>query len=168
MSDIRKYITLIENARQQNSHLFEKVVILGGSIPNELKTIINDFLEENYEDVEYSKKRDNCGVVASNFQFFAEKRGVNVKRVEGNFKIEKYIPNKKDLTKKELMDMKDKGYEIPKDIMAYAKEQGFMEELYFIPHYWNNYNGIIIDFSAYYQFKETGMVNHITKENYKH
>ena len=166
MSSIKDYIKLLENSESRLYTVNGYVVIILGDLDEDMFSLINDFVSDNTDSIEYSKTRDNCGVVAADFVNFANKRNYVVNRINGHFKVDQYIPSEKDLTRDELIKMRTMDLSVPDDIIYFAKSEGFMDELYYVPHYWNKYNDTIIDFSAYYQFIESGMVDIITTNNY--
>lgn len=92
----------------------------------------------------------------------------NVERVSGSFKVDYYTPTEKDLTVEEKSTLLNNGYSLPDDILKFADEEGFLNELYYIPHYWNYIRelDVIIDFIGYYQFITTGFVVEVNNSRY--
>ena len=134
----------------------------------DISSIISKFKSKHLDSIEYGCIRDNCGVVAADFRDFARQHGFNVARVNGYFLVDKPLYVKKDFTPEELKQMKKAGYDpsIKKDRIQFAKENNIVDELKKIPHYWNEYNGNIIDFAAKSQFIDTGMSSDMNKSRY--
>jgi hypothetical protein len=133
-----------------------------------IDSIISKFKLNHPDSIEYGCIRDNCGVVASDFVTFAEKYGFNVSRVGGYFLVDNPSYAKKDFTPEELNKMRQGGYNpnSKKDRKQFAKENNLNDELKRIPHYWNEYQGNIIDFSAKAQFVDTGMAADANQSRY--
>lgn len=64
--------------------------------------------------------------------------------------------------------MKNNGVNIfsEKERISYAVTHDLLNELSMVPHYWNEYNRRIIDFSGKAQFLDTGLANDLSRNRY--
>lgn len=135
-----------------------------------LSDIIQQFKINNRDSIEYGRTRDNCGVTAADFKVYADSLGFDgVERVYGTFRVDTPLYKKRDFTPDERQQMEDLGFDFNSlnDRAQFANEHGIVDELKEIPHYWNEYNGHIIDFTAHYQFVRTGLATDTDYERYK-
>jgi hypothetical protein len=133
---------------------------------------INDIIELfkiKYPNIiKYGNIRDNCGVVAAEFEEFAEKNGFYAPRVFGTFTLDKIDLNIKNFYKSELLDMQREGLNShnKEDRLAYVKQHHLENELKSSPHAWNEYKGKIIDFSGFNQFVKSNLASNLNSNRY--
>ena len=130
---------------------------------------IREFFETNNKSFLYGQKRDNCGVIAADFAFFAQKKGLEIIRVRGEFVTNKGSFKKKDFYKEELEAMSSVGLNpnMLEDRMLFAEQNGLTERQKRIPHYWNvDSEGLIIDLSGFSQFVIAGLSKNIENSRY--
>ena len=133
-----------------------------------VEELLNQFKKEYKDSITYGCIRDNCGIPAIDLEMYANKFGFHIPRVYGKFKVDSPQLSKKDFTPDELKQMKDQKYN-PNNIndrYLYAKENNLLDELKYIPHYWNEFNGQIIDFTGYTQFVKTGLASDLDTSRY--
>jgi hypothetical protein len=106
-----------------------------------LQNIVNDFKQSHQDSIQHGCKRDNCGIPASDFYYFCKKYNIDCPRIFGYFKVDRLKLSKKDFHIGELNLAKSKGYDINSndDLKQFAEEIGIIDELYYMPHYWNVY-----------------------------
>lgn len=128
---------------------------------NSIDYVIKKFEKEHPDDIECGKERGNCGLVASDFSRFAKKFGLDVSRIFGTFTLDGPETDLEAFTKYEIGEMEEEGlnpYD-DDDRISFIVNHGLGDEFSKVPHYWNLYNGRIIDFSGYAQFVETGLAD---------
>jgi len=134
-----------------------------------IEEVIQKFKTEEVEDIEYGNIRDNCGFVAASFSKFAEKFGLDVPRIHGRFELDGPEFDVKNFKSSELQEMEELGYNSydVEDRECYAEQHDLLDELTNVNHYWNSYNGKIIDFSGQAQFIESGLASDLNSWRYK-
>ena len=130
--------------------------------------VIAMFKKEHAEDIELGCERDYCSEPVALLTWFAAKHGHKVQKVYGAFKVDKPLFDKADFHDAELAQMKAEGLNPNKksDRIAFAKKHNMIDSLKLIPHYWNEYNGTIIDFTAQTQFVDTGLAANTSNSRY--
>ena len=130
--------------------------------------LIKSFKQEYSDSIKYGCRRDNCGIPAADLMVYGSKYGFDIKRVSGTFRADKALYKKKDFTQEELRDMKRQGLDINdiNDRKKYAIQKNIVDELKLIPHYWNEYNGKIIDLTGEHQFIKTGLSSDLSPVRY--
>ena len=133
-----------------------------------LEKVIELFKTEEAYEIEQGCERDECMVPASSFTWFAARYGYKVPKVHGSFKVDKPLFDKADFHDAELAQMKADGLNPNKktDRIKFAKKYDMVDLLKVIPHYWNEYNGQIIDFTAQAQFVNTGLAADTSNSRY--
>lgn len=124
-----------------------------------LAQVIAKFKEEHAEDIELGCERDFCSEPVALLKWFAARYGYKVNKVHGSFKVDNPEFDKLDFHDAELTQMKADGFNPNKksDRIAFAKKHNMLDSLKLIPHYWNEYNGQIIDLTAQAQFVDSGL-----------
>jgi hypothetical protein len=133
-----------------------------------IDNLLDNFKREYSAIIKYGCKRDNCGVPAGELQMYGKKYGFDIPRVYGFFKVDIPQLSIKDFTKDEIDKMKKQGFD-PRnkdDRKSFAEKNNLIDELKHIPHYWNTYNGEIIDFTGYEQFVKTKHSSDTNRERY--
>ena len=123
--------------------------------------ILQQFKKTHEQSINYGKIRGNCGVVAAELCSYAATHGYNMPRVYGWFHVDNPPMDYDDFTDDEITDMKLIGFDplLHSDRTKYATNNDLISQLQEVPHYWNNWNGNIIDLSGYYQFVVSGMAS---------
>ena len=133
------------------------------------KNEIIEYYNENKQDFLYGQKRDNCGVIASDFSLFMMKKGLYISRIKGEFKNDIGVYSKLDFYADELTKMKTLGLNPNKldDRLNFCDTFQLHERQKLIPHYWcQDPDGVIIDLSAYSQFIKKGLSKDINNSRY--
>jgi len=113
--------------------------------------------------------RNYCEIPAEEFKEFGEKHGFDIEKVYGNFIIDNPEFNKSDFTQIELSNMHINGLNINsrKDRIKFAEKQNLIDDLKKVPHFWNEYQGKIIDFVGHDQFVKTGLAADLNDSRYQ-
>jgi hypothetical protein len=138
---------------------------------SEIEILYEQYCEENKETC---STRDCCGQCAYELVQLFEVNGIEAFRVQGQFKLDNPVQLPLDLNdlfkeeKKKFVE-KHKGIlhnkdELSQAIFDFATEEGFINELYFMPHYWVEVEDTIFDPSIS-QF-DKAVNGEITEDNY--
>lgn len=121
----------------------------------DIELFIQNWKKDNDKLYRYSCTLGNCGVYISKFIKDASLVGLSpMKKVFGNFKSDYPSFDKNDFTESEISDMVVCGYDSNNkdDRIKYARENNMLDDLKYVPHYWIEYSGKIIDLVAEEQF----------------
>lgn len=112
--------------------------------------------------------RDNCGIAAIDLMEFLISRGFNAERIQGNFKCDIPVHNKKDFTKEMMVEFNKTGldFNAPKDRLEWIQSSSYFEEWLLCPHYWVEVEGEILDPSGEAQFVESGLAKDLDSKRY--
>lgn len=113
--------------------------------------------------------RNYCEIPAAKFKEFGEKHGFEIETVSGDFLIDKPEFKRADFTQTELSNMRINGLDpnSKKDRIKFAEKQNLIDELKKVPHFWNDYQGKIIDFTGHTQFVKTGLAADTDSNRYQ-
>jgi len=126
------------------------------------------------EEKEFCSVRDNCDQCAYELSQLFNDNGYQTRIVRGEFRFDNPVNlplDLKDLYPKErkafLAEYKGKvkRSNLSQTIFDYATREGFVEELYYMPHTWVEVDDIIFDPSVY-QFMGA-VEKDITEDNYR-
>lgn len=133
-----------------------------------IANVIAQFKQEHAEDIELGCERDYCSEPVALLTWFAAKHGLKVEKVYGAFKVDKLLFDKADFHDAELAQMKAERFNPNKktDRIKFAQKHNMIDSLKLIPHYWNEYNGKIIDLTAQAQFVDSGLAADISNSRY--
>lgn len=133
-----------------------------------LEQLLTQFNQKYKSSIEYGCIRDNCGIPAIDLELFAKQYNYDIPRINGFFKADKPLFLKKDFTPNELKQMKNQGLNPSEyqDRKQFAIQNNLIDELKFIPHSWNEYNGKIIDLTGHKQFVETNIATDLNQKRY--
>ena len=121
--------------------------------------VIERFKKEEADEIAAGCERDYCMEPVAAFTWFAAQHGYKVNKVRGAFKADKPLFDKADFHDAELAKMEEEGFNPNKksDRIKFARKHDMVDSLKVIPHYWNEYDGKIIDFTAQKQFVDSGL-----------
>lgn len=133
-----------------------------------INQLLNQFKKEYQQSIEYGCKRNNCGIPATDLELYAKKYNLNVPRISGYFIADKPQLSIKDFTPTEIQSMKKQNLNPnnKKDRYTFAKQNNLLDELKYIPHYWNTYNNQIIYLTAHKQFIDTNIATDTNPNRY--
>lgn len=137
-------------------------------IVEDIGSIVNTFKQEHAASVAYGCKRDNCGIPATDLVAYGKKHGYDIKRVYGEFIVDNPEFDFDDFTRQEKASMKMQFLDprSKEDRIKFATKHNLIDELKRIPHYWNEYNGQIIDLTGAAQFVKTGLAKDLNPARY--
>lgn len=136
---------------------------------NPYKEVIVELLNYDPQCFLTSQKRDECGYIAIVLEMFAEKKGINLKRIRGEFYTDQIQLKKLDFFKEDLVSMVNEGLNPNNkdDRLTFVVRHNLEERQKLIPHYWNeDQHGNIIDLSGYWQFIHSGMAKDMNIKRY--
>ena len=134
--------------------------------------LVNDFLNDlqTKPNLQFYKKRDNCGPACSDLISYAKKRGIELKRVRGEFHGDSVVHDKKDFTSDMKNEFKSSGLDF--NNASHRKQwlenhPKYKDEWKKIPHYWTVDNsGNIHDPTGNEQIIKTGLSSDLNKNRY--
>lgn len=133
-----------------------------------MKSLIETFRQTHATTIAYGCERNNCGYPVKAFTKYAKDRGYQVKQVYGDFKVDNPEYHIEDFTEIERVNMVIQGLDprVEADRVKYAIKNNLVDELKLVPHYWNEINGQIVDFTAEAQFVKTGLASDTDRSRY--
>ena len=128
----------------------------------------------NKSDYDYYSIRDNCGVAANDLVKFVDEffPDLHFKRVEGAFKCDQVLYDKKDFTKEMSKELISLGLDFnnPEHRKSFLEnDERYAEEWKHCPHYWcvsMTEGNKIYDPSGYMQFILTGKAKDLHPNRY--
>lgn len=130
------------------------------------KTIFNEFMIKHYK--ESYGIRDNCGFAAIDLVLFFESHGIPAQRVQGYFKCDIQVHNKRDFTKEMKIEFLESGLDFnsKSDRLSWLANSKYSEEWRLCPHYWVECEGQIFDPSGEAQFIASGLASDLDENRY--
>ena len=134
-----------------------------------INTLVKAFEKKYPKIIASGCHRNYCEIPAAEFKEFGEKHGFDIEKVYGDFIIDNPEFKRADFTQTELSNMKINGLDpnSKKDRIKFAEKENLIDELKKVPHFWNEYQGRIIDFTGYKQFVETGLASDLDSSRYQ-
>lgn len=134
-----------------------------------IDTLINAFKKKYPKAISAGCQRNYCEIPADRFMEFGKKHGFDIEKISGDFAIDNPEFARADFTSIELSNMKINGLNpnSKQDRIKFAKRENIIDELKKVPHFWNEYQGRIIDFTGHSQFVETGLATDLDSARYE-
>lgn len=133
-----------------------------------IESVVNKFKQSNAKVIKQGCVRDYCELPADALVAFGKKHGYDIDKIYGDFIIDEpeydfdnLKPEEKSSMKMQYMDPRN-----PEHIKKYAERNGLVDEFKKVPHYWNEYNGQIIDLTGKAQFVDTGLASDLNTKRY--
>jgi len=134
-----------------------------------IDTLIRNFQKRYPQIIASGCYRNYCELPAEEFQIFGKRHGFDIEKVYGDFIVDNPEFAQADFTDIELSNMKISGLnpKSKKDRIRFAEKNNLIDQLKKVPHFWNEYQGKIIDFTGHSQFVETGLAADTNDNRYK-
>lgn len=112
--------------------------------------------------------RDNCGPATYDLIFFMNDNGISAEQVQGYFKCDIPVHDKRDFTTEMKVEFKESGldWNSSQDRLEWIKASKYYEEWLKCPHYWVEINGEIFDPSGEAQFIGSGLATDLDPSRY--
>ena len=132
----------------------------------ESSDLVDEFLKSTGQKF---SKRDTCGPACIDFISWARQKGIELKRVRGEFVADQVVHAKADFTPEMKQEFMQSGlnWNSAKDRKAWIEQSEYAEEWQRVPHYWTvDKDGNIHDPSGYQQLVKTGLASDLDPSRY--
>jgi len=132
-------------------------------------TFLDKFKQQHAKSIATGCNRNYCEVPTTDLVAFGKEHGYQIDKVYGNFVVGEPEFAFEDFTILEKQNMKFSFLDpnSKEDRIKFATKHKLIDELKKVPHYWNEYNGQIIDLTGHAQFVETGLATDLNTNRYK-